>query len=226
MNFIFQDFPTDLDLESDFVLSFDDTDFEAFNLGSNSSHRSAASAIHLSSFPGNRRRGSSPLVNSPEPEIFPSSTGTTFGLDVQDIMLDSDYHLGDIIGMTSGSMDGSFSSSFTTPFQPPLQQLPVESTLQDADWSLNQSGIEMQRAEPDSQWSPDSNASLLHFAVAGGQIETLKLLLQHQQVALDVKDSGGYTPIQRAIMLGRTDMVATLLDFGCKGLATPPRTVS
>ncbi len=226
LNFMFQDFPTDLDdLESEVALSFDNTDFEASNIGSNSSHRSAASALHLSSSPGDRRRCSSTFVKSPKPEIFPSSIGADFSLDAQDFMLNSTNLLGDMIGMMSGSIDGNFPMSFTTPFQSPLQQLPMEFALQEPDSSLDPFDIHIQRTEPDSRWSPDSNASLLHFAVAGGQIETLKLLLQHQRVALDVQDSGGYTPIQRAIMLGRTDMVATLLQFGCEGSMTPPKVV-
>ncbi|KAI1822872.1 hypothetical protein F4861DRAFT_513030 [Xylaria intraflava] len=61
---------------------------------------------------------------------------------------------------------------------------------------------------------PETTAPLLHFAVAGGNVETLRLLLQQSDVNLNGKDSCGYTALQRAVMCGRTDMAAMLLERG------------
>ena len=219
VNFMFQDFSTDVDdLELEMGLSANDMDFDGSNVGDNSSQRSVTSAFHLSPRHGDTRRDTSPFGNLPELEIFPSSNGADFSLDVQDLLLDTTNLSGNIIGMAPDSINGSFPMSFTTPFPSPLQQISIDPGLQDSDSSLDPFCIDIDRTEPYSPLTPDSNASLLHFAVAGGHVETLQLLLQHQQAALDVKDSEGYTPIQRAIMLGRTDMVAILLQFGRQGL--------
>ncbi|KAI1384217.1 uncharacterized protein F4822DRAFT_63876 [Hypoxylon trugodes] len=65
---------------------------------------------------------------------------------------------------------------------------------------------------PDS--FPETTAPLLHFAVAGGHIDTLRLLLQRYDVNVNSRDNAGYTALQRAVMAGRTDMAATLLEHG------------
>lgn len=61
---------------------------------------------------------------------------------------------------------------------------------------------------------PETTAPLLHFAVAGGHIDTLRLLLQRYDVNINGRDSAGYTALQRAVMAGRTDMAAMLLEHG------------
>ncbi|KAI5922099.1 hypothetical protein F4810DRAFT_306127 [Camillea tinctor] len=61
---------------------------------------------------------------------------------------------------------------------------------------------------------PETTAPLLHFAVAGGHIDTLRLLLQRCDVNINGRDSAGYTALQRAVMNGRTDMAAMLLERG------------
>ncbi|KAI0000248.1 hypothetical protein F4779DRAFT_622572 [Xylariaceae sp. FL0662B] len=61
---------------------------------------------------------------------------------------------------------------------------------------------------------PETSAPLLHFAVAGGHIDTLRLLLQRPDVKINGRDTAGYTALQRAVMNGRTDMAAMLLEHG------------
>lgn len=61
---------------------------------------------------------------------------------------------------------------------------------------------------------PETTAPLLHFAVAGGHIDTLRLLLQRYDVNVNSRDNAGYTALQRAVMAGRTDMAAMLLEHG------------
>ncbi|KAJ2972880.1 hypothetical protein NUW58_g9086 [Xylaria curta] len=61
---------------------------------------------------------------------------------------------------------------------------------------------------------PETTAPLLHFAIAGGNIGTLELLLQRRDVNINGKDNSGYTALQRAVMCGRTDMAALLLERG------------
>lgn len=61
---------------------------------------------------------------------------------------------------------------------------------------------------------PETTAPLLHFAVAGGNVDTLRLLIQRHDVNINGKDSSGYTALQRAVMCGRTDMAAMLLERG------------
>jgi hypothetical protein len=61
---------------------------------------------------------------------------------------------------------------------------------------------------------PETQAPLLHLAVAGGHLDTLRLLLQRFDISINGKDTAGYTPLQRAVMSGRTDMVAVLLEYG------------
>ncbi|KAK7754996.1 hypothetical protein SLS62_003080 [Diatrype stigma] len=61
---------------------------------------------------------------------------------------------------------------------------------------------------------PETTAPLLHFAIAGGHIDTLRLLLGRADINLNGRDSTGYTPLQRAVAHGRTDMAAMLLERG------------
>ncbi|KAK8015929.1 hypothetical protein PG991_008817 [Apiospora marii] len=60
--------------------------------------------------------------------------------------------------------------------------------------------------------------SLLHLAVAGGHVDTLRLLLQRlDPEALNARDDRGYTALECAVMEGRTDLVAVLLEHGVGG---------
>jgi len=45
-------------------------------------------------------------------------------------------------------------------------------------------------------------------------VETLRLLLLRPDVDINGKDHAGYTSLQRAVMCGRTDMAAMLLERG------------
>lgn len=55
--------------------------------------------------------------------------------------------------------------------------------------------------------------SLLHMAVAGNHIDTIKVLLQDERIIIDEKDSDGFTPLQRAVMHGKSEIVKLLLDY-------------
>jgi ankyrin repeat protein len=59
---------------------------------------------------------------------------------------------------------------------------------------------------------PHRHTSLLHLAVASGNADTLRLLLQNLDISTDSKDAFGYTALERAVLQGRTDLVAILLD--------------
>lgn len=56
------------------------------------------------------------------------------------------------------------------------------------------------------------STSLLHMAVAGNHIDTIKVLLQDERVMIDDKDSDGFTSLQRAVMHGRSEIVKLLLE--------------
>ncbi|KAF2264419.1 hypothetical protein CC78DRAFT_463721 [Lojkania enalia] len=56
------------------------------------------------------------------------------------------------------------------------------------------------------------STSLLHIAVAGNHIDTAKVLLQDERIMIDDKDSDGFTPLQRAVMNGRSEIVKLLLE--------------
>ena len=61
---------------------------------------------------------------------------------------------------------------------------------------------------------PNAREPLVYHALASGNLETLRYLLAECHVSSNVRDSAGYTPLQRAVMAGRTDMVALLLNAG------------
>ncbi|KAB8224744.1 hypothetical protein BDV33DRAFT_199416 [Aspergillus novoparasiticus] len=56
--------------------------------------------------------------------------------------------------------------------------------------------------------------SLLHLAVASGNADTLRLLLRDYRMSTRKRDATGYTPLQRAVLCGRTDLVSILLEHG------------
>jgi len=57
------------------------------------------------------------------------------------------------------------------------------------------------------------STSLLHMAVAGNHVDTLKVLLQNERVMVDELDSDGFTPLQRAVMQGKSEIVQLLLEY-------------
>lgn len=61
---------------------------------------------------------------------------------------------------------------------------------------------------------PSPRSSILHLSISSGNCEILKMLLQDDEIYIDEKDSAGFTPLQRAVMAGRADMVAVLLEHG------------
>jgi hypothetical protein len=65
-----------------------------------------------------------------------------------------------------------------------------------------------------SEISQDASASLLHLAVASGHLETVRLLIRHKKFLMLERDSEGYTPVQLAIVLGMTDILALFLQNG------------
>ncbi|KAK1754458.1 hypothetical protein QBC47DRAFT_414422 [Echria macrotheca] len=62
--------------------------------------------------------------------------------------------------------------------------------------------------------TPDASEPLIHLAVAHGNLHTLRFLLRDCHVPVDMRDKAGYTPLQRAVITGRTDMVALLIQHG------------
>ena len=140
-----------------------------------------------------------------EPEMYTSYLGPTFNTEMQ--------------GHTSFSAPGPIGENFPLAYADStaasFARLPrMGSPLADPASSMAIFGTDAQNGDAEPQWSPESNASLLHFAVAGGNIETLRLLLKYKPHLIGVRDADGYTPIQRAIMVRRTDMVALFLEHG------------
>jgi len=61
---------------------------------------------------------------------------------------------------------------------------------------------------------PGTSEPILHLAVAHGNIDVLRFLIQDCQMPVNVRDRAGYTPLQRAVINGRTDMAALLIEYG------------
>lgn len=59
--------------------------------------------------------------------------------------------------------------------------------------------------------------SFLHMAAARNHIDTVKVLLRDKRVKVDAVDSGGFTPLQRAIVLGKSEKVKLLLEKSTVG---------
>ncbi|KAL7918576.1 hypothetical protein ACQKWADRAFT_303673 [Trichoderma austrokoningii] len=57
------------------------------------------------------------------------------------------------------------------------------------------------------------STSLLHMAVSGNHIDTIKVLLQDDRIMLDEKDSDGFTPLQQAVLQGKSEIVKLLLEY-------------
>lgn len=59
--------------------------------------------------------------------------------------------------------------------------------------------------------------SFLHMAAAGNHIDTVKVLLQDKRIKVDAVDSGGFTPLQRAIVHEKSEIVKLLLEKSTVG---------
>ncbi|KAF3480035.1 uncharacterized protein GIQ15_07011 [Arthroderma uncinatum] len=101
----------------------------------------------------------------------------------------------------------------------PTPNLPMESRLRFDDMlplsSANVSAtmhetFAFDMAEPVNK--SQRPTSLLHMAVAGNHIETIKVLLQDDRVMIDDEDSDGFTALQRAVMSGKSEIVKLLLE--------------
>lgn len=61
---------------------------------------------------------------------------------------------------------------------------------------------------------PAPDTPLLHLAISSGNCETMKMLLVDDDIFIDERDTAGFTALQRAVLLGKSDMVALLLKHG------------
>ncbi|KAL4973130.1 hypothetical protein BDW66DRAFT_162374 [Aspergillus desertorum] len=77
-------------------------------------------------------------------------------------------------------------------------------------------GIPMADWTAESQSRSLKRTPLLHMAVAGNHLDTVKVLLQDERVLIDEEDSKGFTPLQRAVMHGRSEIVKLLLEHRAK----------
>ncbi|TPR05425.1 Fungal specific transcription factor domain family protein [Aspergillus niger] len=65
-----------------------------------------------------------------------------------------------------------------------------------------------------SSRDPEADEPLIHIAISRGTIDTLQLLLMTYPISVNVRDRAGYTPLQRAVITGRTDMMKLLIEHG------------
>lgn len=84
----------------------------------------------------------------------------------------------------------------------------------DASLLSSNASIPFMAAEEHEVLAETMGDSLLHLSIAAGHADVLQLLLQKTKIGIDQRDSAGFTPLQRAVMSGRTDMVMTLLEHG------------
>ncbi|KAL4769215.1 hypothetical protein BDW60DRAFT_219110 [Aspergillus nidulans var. acristatus] len=75
--------------------------------------------------------------------------------------------------------------------------------LEVADWTAESQSQSLKRTP------------LLHRG-CGESLDTVKVLLQDERVLIDEEDSEGFTPLQRAVMHGRSDIVKLLLEHRAK----------
>ncbi|KAH8724223.1 hypothetical protein GQ44DRAFT_708830 [Phaeosphaeriaceae sp. PMI808] len=120
----------------------------------------------------------------------------------------------------------SLSTSSSTSSSSPRHIHPLLTTRHSAPTPMHTTAIDSNTnaGSPWNQMDPHFNVprptlSLLHLAVAAGNADTLRLLLQDLALPVNKRDQAGYTPLQRAVMSGRTDLVTVLLEGGA-GAAT------
>lgn len=59
---------------------------------------------------------------------------------------------------------------------------------------------------------PDIHEPLIHLAITRGSVDALRLLLRNHPSSVNVRDKAGYTPLQRAVINGRTDLMSLLIE--------------
>ncbi|KAI0022560.1 hypothetical protein F4780DRAFT_182529 [Xylariomycetidae sp. FL0641] len=126
-------------------------------------------------------------------------------------------------GAEAGSSEaqGAFVPKFDVAAHPEQFQYPSPPVAEDAaGWTLpGAKAVSRARralSDPDAGPVPDANAPIVHLAVAGGHIGTLRILLKQCQVSVNAKDNNGYTPLQRAIINGHPEIVELLLQHGAE----------
>ncbi|CAA9964189.1 Arp Ankyrin repeat [Pyrenophora teres f. maculata] len=100
------------------------------------------------------------------------------------------------------SRNRSAESGLSVNSTPPMGTTELPATTYD-DFAFDMAGLLKQSRQP---------TSLLHMAVAGNHVDTVKVLLRDSRVMIDEKDSEGYTPLQRAVTQGRSEIVKLLLE--------------
>ena len=65
-----------------------------------------------------------------------------------------------------------------------------------------------------SPLSPDRGETLLHLAAVQGHTEVLQLLLSQTSLDINSRDAANFTPLQRAVSVGRMESVKVLLLWG------------
>ncbi|KAE8422256.1 hypothetical protein BDV36DRAFT_291437 [Aspergillus pseudocaelatus] len=90
--------------------------------------------------------------------------------------------------------------------QPVTRSIIVDSNVSQKPGSEKQSELSL---------SPScGHPSLLHLAVESGNADTLHLLLRDYGMSTTRRHGAGYTPLQRAVLCGRTDLVSIFLEHG------------
>ncbi|EFQ92959.1 hypothetical protein PTT_09824 [Pyrenophora teres f. teres 0-1] len=100
------------------------------------------------------------------------------------------------------SRNRSAESGLSVNSTPPMGTTDLPTTTYD-DFAFDMAGLLKHSRQP---------TSLLHMAVAGNHVDTVKVLLRDSRVMIDEKDSDGYTPLQRAVTQGRSEIVKLLLE--------------
>jgi hypothetical protein len=95
-----------------------------------------------------------------------------------------------------------------------MDYLPPSPPLQASGFGRARTGSGTTHPFRPTLYAPDAGEPIIHLAIARGNIDTLRLLLQDCHVSVNVRDRAGYTPLQRAVISGRTDMVALLIKHG------------
>ncbi|GKZ37905.1 hypothetical protein AbraIFM66950_009737 [Aspergillus brasiliensis] len=102
------------------------------------------------------------------------------------------------------------------PFPPPSPPTPFDNTTMFRSVPSTMADTQRRSASACSQPSRDPTADepLIHIAISRGTIDTLRLLLMTYPISVNVRDRAGYTPLQRAVITGRTDMMKLLIEHG------------
>ena len=149
----------------------------------------------------------SPLYRAPHTHSHPlpiiQSDSNTMPL--QNIPL---THHSDLTIQSAGS-DQPWNASLW-PWSPPRE--PDAPKAQHREWTAPP--IPTCACSTSAAQQPRLHSSILHLSVESGNCDILKMLLQADDIYIDEVDSQGYTPLQRAVIAGRADIVAILLEHG------------